>query len=184
MDSPLFCARCRTLHEASGADYFELLGLPRGYDLDAAALRQRYLALSREIHPDRFSDGDAAAAAIRASARVNEALRVLSDPILRAEYLLELSGGPSAAADKSVPEELLNWALLIREEMDDARAAGDAAVLAALREQVQSRRRAALDEAASAARRLPGDEALRRCLRSALNALRYFDRLLEQCGMD
>ncbi|TWT45774.1 Co-chaperone protein HscB [Phycisphaerae bacterium RAS1] len=182
MESSLFCESCRALHDPDQADHFLLLGVAPSYDLDPDELRRKYLRLSRDIHPDRFGSGADAAAAVRASARANEALRVLTDPVLRAEYMLEVAGGPSAAADKSVPQELLTWALLVREEMEEARAGRDATALDALRRQVQSRRDAALLQAAAAARQLPGHEALRRDLRSGLNALRYYDRILEQSG--
>src|SRR6201999_14677 len=36
-------------------DHYEVLGLPRRYHLDAAELEQRYLALQKETHPDRFA---------------------------------------------------------------------------------------------------------------------------------
>ena len=36
-------------------DYFEFVGLPRKLNLDQADLQRRFYALSRELHPDRFS---------------------------------------------------------------------------------------------------------------------------------
>jgi len=37
-------------------DHYEVLGLPRRYHLDAAELEQRYLALQKETHTDRFAN--------------------------------------------------------------------------------------------------------------------------------
>lgn len=172
------CDQCRTFQDADEFDLFTLLGLPRRFDVQEGELRQRYLLLARLTHPDRA--GAAADAAQRLSARVNRAFEVLRDPVLRAEYLLELSGGPSAAQERGVPPEVLAATLTIREELDDPASAGDAARRAALRDDVTRARDARLVEIEALARGLPGDEALRSGLRTRLNAIRYYLRLLEQ----
>ena len=105
---------------------------------------------------------------------------MLRDPVLRAEYLLELSGGPSAAQERSVPPEVLAETLSIREELEGPTSAADASRRAALRNDVTRARDAELHEIEALARRLPGDEALRRDLRTRLNAIRYYLKLLEQ----
>lgn len=181
MYSPLFCADCRTLHPAEGVDHFALLGLPAVYDVDSADLRTVYLRCSREIHPDRHGTCAAdAALSLRSSARLNEAYRVLNDPVLRAEYLLELFGGASSAEDKSVPEGVLAQALILREEIEEARAAGDAVSLANYVRQVHELYEQAVGRLGELARQLPGTDDLRRSLRQTLNAIRYHQKLLEQ----
>ncbi len=77
-------------------DYFQLLGLERGFNPDKADLRRRFYAQSAAVHPDRFATHDAAAqaAALQQTALLNEALRVLSHPILRLGHLLALEGHP------------------------------------------------------------------------------------------
>ncbi|XP_039218804.1 iron-sulfur cluster co-chaperone protein HscB isoform X5 [Crotalus tigris] len=53
---PGFCPSCRALQPPEArADLFRVLGCPRGFALDLARLRQRFLALQRSLHPDRFS---------------------------------------------------------------------------------------------------------------------------------
>lgn len=172
------CDQCRAFQDADEFDLFTLLGLPRRFDVQEGDLRQRYLLLARLTHPDRAAS--AADQAQRLSARVNRAFEVLRDPVLRAEYLLELSGGPSAAQERSVPPEVLAKTLSIREELDDYAAAADASRRATLRDDVTRARDTELAEIEALARRLPGDEALRHGLRTRLNAIRYYLRLLEQ----
>ena len=75
-------------------DHFEVLGLPRKYHLDAADLEQRYLALQKETHPDRFAKAlprERMEAVVR-NTELNDAYKVLKNDIKRAEYLLKLEG--------------------------------------------------------------------------------------------
>jgi molecular chaperone HscB len=176
---PLYCDACHTLHVAAYVDHFQALGLAREYDVDAGLVRRRYLAASRALHPDRLG-GTPDADALRAAARLNEAQRVLADPVLRAEYLLELAGGPSAAVDKRVPPEVLAETLERRETIDALRAENDSAGMDALIAEIERERSGRLAEIAALARKLPGDAALHGELRLQLNALKYQTRLLEQ----
>jgi molecular chaperone HscB len=182
LDNPLFCSSCRRLYPADGLSFFELFGVQPGYDVDPAQIRKKYFDLARHIHPDRMGPGseEVQRLSMRVSAQINQAFQVLLDPVLRAEYLLELAGGKSAADDTQVPQEVLLETLTLREEIEDAKKAGDQAALAGLRQQVQSRFQATLEEIASLARRLPGTSEMRTDLRSKLNAIRYYRKMLER----
>lgn len=63
------------------ADYFQLLGLPRSFDVDMTLLNQNYFKLQQEFHPDKNKDGAAR------SAELNQAYNTLKNRLLRAEYL-------------------------------------------------------------------------------------------------
>lgn len=176
MNTPLICDGCHALHPADGLNHFELFGLAPAYDLDPAALRRKYLELSRTTHPDHQAGADPGLA-MQVSARLNEAHRVLRDPALRAEYLLELCGGESATGDKRVPPDVLAITLELREQIAEAKLTQDRARLAASRARVEAQCAATLDAVGSLARRLPGDAAVRKELRAALNAMKYFTKL-------
>lgn len=182
--TPLACSDCHTLLEhVAGADYFELFGLKRHYDLDPAALQKTYLAITRNVHPDAFATADATTQSLmlRMAATINRAFETLKDPVLRAEYLLETSGGKSAADDKRVPPELLGQVMMMREEIEEAKAGGDSQTLTRLRQQVSHQKDAALERLADLSRRLDdGGEALRDDLRLQLNSMKYFNNLLAQ----
>ena len=181
MELPSACTGCHQLYPADGVSYFALFGLPQAFDIDPQQLRRRYLQLSREVHPDRgVGAGVSESLRLQLSAQTNQAHEVLSDPVLRAEYLLELSGGKSAAEDKAVPPNVLSETLMLREEIDDAKRSGDAAALGSIGNQVRSSFDRRLAEISDVARRLPGDESLRGELRVNLNALKYYQRMLEQ----
>jgi molecular chaperone HscB len=183
-DQPLaaaiVCEHCHALHEAPAADHFAVLGLAPAYELDTAALRERYFRLARRLHPDRAAGDEARERlGLRLAARLNRAFEVLGDPVQRAEHLLELAGGASASEDKTVPQGVLMETLELRERLDEA---SDPQARAELSAQVQERRHELLASIAKAARQLPGDEAVRSDLRGALNAIRYYERLSEQLG--
>lgn len=174
-------------HADSGAgagDYFELFELPARFDIDIALLRRRFLELSRQCHPDAVAMEDAAAqaAALATSARVNEAYETLCDPVRRAEYVLRRAGGKSAAEDKRVPPELLHQTLMLREEIEEAKSAGDQAALTAIRKSVLQQKGDIEGRITELARRLAGqaDDSVRDELRLQLNAMKYVGNLLAQ----
>jgi molecular chaperone HscB len=182
--TPLVCQDCNhLLAHVQGADYFELFGLPRAYEIDARDLGRKYLAISRNIHPDRFASGDPSmqSFALRASAAVNRAYEVLGDPRHRAEYLLETAGGQSAAQDKRVPADFLSRVMMLREEIEDARAGGATATLDNMRSAVAQERGETEARIAQLCAALPGGSVdTRDELRQQLNALKYLDNLLAQ----
>ena len=75
-------------------NYFELFGLAPRYRIDKDALEQRYRVFQRRVHPDRYASASDQERrfAMQQAAQINEAYRVLRDPIARARYLLEQRG--------------------------------------------------------------------------------------------
>ncbi|MCX6621426.1 MAG: Fe-S protein assembly co-chaperone HscB [Acidobacteria bacterium] len=113
----LFCRYCNTLQRPS-PDYFEFLGIERRLSLDPKALEQRFYQLSRLLHPDRYVRRSATERqySLEATAILNDAYRVLRDPVRRAEYVLKENPAASTARLAAPPELLeevfeLNMAL-------------------------------------------------------------------------
>lgn len=75
-------------------DFFVLFDLPVSFDVNLSALAERYRKAQREVHPDKFANASEAdrRLSVQMAARVNEAHRVLKDPLARGRYLLELLG--------------------------------------------------------------------------------------------
>jgi molecular chaperone HscB len=125
------------------SDHFTRLGVPRRFAIDAAELERHYLARSRAVHPDYHAGGPTAdlAASLELSAALNEAYSTLRDPFSRAEYLLTLEGGPSAADQKQMPPAFLAEMLEAREQVEEAKAGNNACEsrLAELLSEFQSR---------------------------------------------
>lgn len=107
-------------------NYYDFFEIPHHLSLDLKDLEQRFYALSRKWHPDRFARANAQEREIAedASAILNDGYRTLRDPIKRAAYLLKEQGFDiGEQQSKDVPPELLeevfelNMAL---EESDEA----------------------------------------------------------------
>ena len=171
------------------ADHFTVLGLPRQFDLDQEQLRQKFLALNRHAHPDYHGgeSADVQALSLRISSAVNDAYRVLRDDASRAAYLLELLGGKSSAADKSVPDGFLATMMMMQEEIADATAAGDQGELARIRSVLQTQRdglmkriaRLFKDHQEAVACNAAAADVLNE-IRKQVNAVSYVKKLLSQ----
>lgn len=93
------------------------------FAVDTATLRREFLRLQAKAHPDMHPQSQKNRAEA-ASARINEAFKTLTDPLRRAQYLLELAGrGHNAASDEAAKvedPELLMEVLEAREAIEDA----------------------------------------------------------------
>jgi len=120
--------------------YFEIFSLPDNLTIDTRALEKSFYALSRKLHPDRFSGRPVAEqeAVLAESSRLNDAYRTLKDPIARTEYLLKLEGveleaqsraatdaarAAGTAKKQVVPEDLLEEAFELNMQLEELRAA-------------------------------------------------------------
>ena len=104
------------------SNHYERLGLPRRFSLDLSELERAYLAASLATHPDFYTEASSAEqqASDRVTAAINEAYSTLKDPYRRAEYLLALDGGPSAAEVKDIPPMFLLEMMELREQIEVA----------------------------------------------------------------
>jgi molecular chaperone HscB len=109
------------------ANDFELFELPQQFELERAQLDERWKALQRKVHPDRFAAQGAAAqrVAMQWSVRINEAYQRLKDPLKRAAYLCELRGVPvQAESNTAMPPAFLMQQMEWRETLEDTDDAG------------------------------------------------------------
>lgn len=122
--------------KATEASPFATLGLEPAFNVDLAALERTHRELSRALHPDRYV-GAPAGERLRALDRavvVNQAFRVVRDPLSRAEALFALRGEPVGEGHEPKPSQaflmdVLEW----REELGEAKDRRDAGRVAALR---------------------------------------------------
>ena len=83
--------------EPSSTDHYAVLGVSR--NASAEKIRATYRELAREHHPDRVASGGAAR---RSMSEINEAYRVLSDPVRRYDY--DRSAGRAEPSDSPAPQ--------------------------------------------------------------------------------
>ncbi|KAK8205269.1 molecular chaperone [Zalaria obscura] len=91
------------------------------FSIDLKALKREFLQLQSKAHPDT-APHDRKRHAEALSARINEAYKTLANPLLRAQYLLQLRGIDVAEDEtlKTEDPELLMEVLDAREAIEDA----------------------------------------------------------------
>jgi curved DNA-binding protein CbpA len=89
-------------------DYFALLQEPRRPWLDADLLKQKFLALASDAHPDKIHSGSESekSASAKAFAELNAAFNYLAEPKLRLLHLLELELGAKPKDIQQIPPAL------------------------------------------------------------------------------
>ncbi len=163
-------------------DPFELLGLPRRFDIDLKALQATYLRKSATLHPDRFTDPLEQADAAERAARLNDAKAVLADDERRANAMLLLLGGPDRDQLKDLPDGFLMDMMETRQEMEHAMASAHPAERKRMEDWAAQQRADYLQTLRDLFAK-PGDPPAAEDLRSIrieLNALRYIERMIEQ----
>ena len=135
-----FCPRCGKVQPSGNIDHFSFFGLPRRLRIDLPGLQGEFYRLSRKLHPDMSARGKAVEQqwSLEKSSQLNDAYRILRDPIARTEYLLELEGvkleEQSQAATQLarqtgnekkqvVPPDLLEEAFELNMQLEELRAA-------------------------------------------------------------
>ncbi len=123
-------------------DYFDLFEMPRKLWIEMSALEKKFLELSWKLHPDKFVNASAEEQelSLKRSSELNDAYRVLRDPVARVEYLLELEGMRKEGEHKQqAPPELLEQVFELNESLDELREAkSSGADLAALKSRLES----------------------------------------------
>lgn len=159
-------------------DPFATFGMPRSYDIDLAALEKTHRELSRTLHPDRHVGSMASERreALTRAIEVNEAWRILRDPIRRAEALLTLRGvGVGEDREPKAAPEFLMEMLEQREELSRAIAERDASGVRSLAEAIRAR---ATEAERDLSRGFAQGEAS--SLLARLGELRFYRRFLDE----
>jgi molecular chaperone HscB len=131
-----FCPQCdRILALTRHGDYFSFFGLSRKLGIDLEDLDVRFRALSRQFHPDYYYNASPPErlASLERASYLNDAYRVLKQPLDRAEYLLKLEGLPGVGQHQDaheLPAGVLEEVFVLNEELDAVRAAREAGATA------------------------------------------------------
>jgi len=166
-------------------DPFQVLGIDRRYAVDLARLDKTHRELSRALHPDRFTAAPPGEkrAALSKAVEVNEAFRVVRDPVRRAEALFAAHGVAvgEAREPKASPAFLMD-VLERREALADAKVEKDAARVRALEAEVRTLAAGAEAALAAGFDRLGEKEggADLAALVPVLGELRFYRRFLEE----
>ena len=150
------------------------------YMVPADALDRSYREIQARVHPDRFAAASDAErrAAMQLATQVNEAYRTLKHPLQRAIYLLGLEGvevlsQTNTAMEPAFLMQQLEW----RENIEEARAARNAARLESLRAELASEK----SERFARLEALFGSRALQSAAEAARQLL-FIDKLEQEIG--
>mgnify|MGYP000930579298 FL=1 len=133
---------------------FALFDLPVVFQVDSALLNERYLALQKSLHPDNFSAASAQEQrlAIQKSAEINDALRILKDPIARADSIIALNTGETENLEEKSNKDIgflmqqMEW----RETLENIENRQDTDELTAFAQEINQIRHAILSELSTA----------------------------------
>jgi len=133
---------------------FALFDLPVAFQVDSALLNERYLALQKSLHPDNFSAASAQEQrlAIQKSAEINDALRILKDPITRADSIIALNTGKTENPEEKSNNDIdflmqqMEW----RETLENIENRKDTDELTAFAQEINQIRHAILSELSTA----------------------------------
>ncbi len=120
-----FCPRCgRILPVPESESYYKVLGYDRESPvINLADLEKRFFELSKKFHPDRFASKSALELQIShdRSSAINNAYRMLKDPITRAKYFVEKELGSIEEKSATVPPDMADLFFEIQDVLDTIR---------------------------------------------------------------
>lgn len=128
-------------------DYFRFFGLEQRFSLDLSALDQAYLAIQKEVHPDRHARGSdkEQRLAMQMATLANTALQTLKNPIQRGLYLCQLHNVDARLeTNTAMPAAFLMKQMEWRESLEERE--DDLAALEALAAEVDQAKRDILTE--------------------------------------
>ena len=124
------------------SDHFSLFSLPRKLWIEMSALEKKFLELSWKLHPDKFVNAspEEQETSLKRSSELNDAYRVLRDPVARVEYLLAIERMRKEGEHKQqAPPELLEEVFELNESLDELREAkASGSDLASLKSRLES----------------------------------------------
>ena len=164
-------------------DPFATLGIERRFDVDVIAVEKRHRELSRALHPDKYADAGASErkATLSKAVEVNEAWRVVREPITRAEALFTLAGLTVGERNEPKPSgELLMAAMELRETLEEAKAKRDLKAIEKLAGEVDAKRRGAEEKLRAGFADGSAKRAKIEALVPVLGELRFHQRFLDE----
>jgi molecular chaperone HscB len=162
-------------------DPFATLGIERRFDVDLDRAEKTHRELSRALHPDKYASAPPSErrSSLAKAVEVNEAWRIVRDPIRRAESLFALAGvAIDETSEPKASPALLMDAMELREELAEAKARRDLKAIETLVGRVDEKKRAVEDRLRTGL--ASTDRASLEALLPALGELRFHQRFLDE----
>lgn len=119
-------------------NYFTLFEMPVSFLPDKNLVRKRFLELSKQHHPDHFTQGAEAdqSAALETSALINKAYKVFNNSDATLKYVLTLKGVLEDDEKYNLPPAFLGEMMEINEQVDELSFDEDSSAKEAIRQQL------------------------------------------------
>jgi molecular chaperone HscB len=129
-------------------NYFELYDLPLSFSLDEAKVKSKFYELSKKFHPDFYINESAEKQQeiLELSTLNNEAFQVLSNPLKRIPYILQLKGLMEEEGQYQLPQDFLMEMMEVNEALMDLEFEADPVVLEQITAKVGEMEKVLFDE--------------------------------------
>lgn len=122
-------------------NYFELYDLPVSFCPDQQLLKRKFFALSRQYHPDFFTQENEndQAEALELSSEVNKGYKILKDKNETVKYVLQLKGMLQEDEKYALKPDFLMEMMELNEQLTDAKMEGNSLALTAIKQMIDNK---------------------------------------------
>ncbi|KDP36082.1 hypothetical protein JCGZ_08726 [Jatropha curcas] len=171
----LVCESCRAIQPVDQSiDYFQIFWLEKKYEIKDENLEGKYKDWQKKLHPDLVHSKSQKEREFAAeqSARIIDAYRTLSNPRLRAIYILKLEGVDVNEEETITEPQLLAEIMEIREAVEEA---PNTEALTDIQSQMREKLQYWSDSFANAFQSHKFEEAI-----TCIRRMTYYDRVNEE----
>jgi len=129
-------------------DYFELYTLPVSFHVDEGQVKKKFYELSKKFHPDFYinESDEKQAEILELSTENNKAYQVLSNPLKRIEYVLQLNNLMVEGDKYQLPQDFLMDMMEVNEALMELEFDDDPSALERIRNDVSNIEKSLFDE--------------------------------------
>ena len=121
-------------------NYFELYQIPVSLQVDTAFIKKKFYELSRQYHPDFFSQATDTeqAEALEKSSAVNKAFKIFSNQDETIKYVLQLKNLLQEEEKYNLPADFLIEMMELNEAITDAKMEDDQEKITSIKSQISN----------------------------------------------
>ncbi|MDH2927405.1 Fe-S protein assembly co-chaperone HscB [Lonepinella koalarum] len=161
---------------------FSLFKLPVQFEIDQTLLSEHFLQLQKQFHPDNFATQSTQEQrlAMQQSAEINDALKTLKDPILRAEAIIQIHTGEVQDLEQKSTQDMafLMQQLQWREQLEEIETNKDDTALDEFRSDIEAEQKILLNQLKTELTQSDWSSA-----QVTADKLRFIKKLIEQIEM-